>query len=75
MWGPTGALSMLDLRVWSALCATLREQLPSAPADDPELQRIGTRTVETTGYQLAELVWAADGGDKYLKLRAVERES
>lgn len=68
--GANRRLSMLDLRVWAALCGVLREQLPSAPPDDPELQRIDTRTVETTGYQLAEMVWAADGGDKYLKLRA-----
>jgi hypothetical protein len=68
--GANRRLSMLDLRVWAALCGVLREQLPSVPPDDPELQRIDTRTVETTGYQLAEMVWAADGGDKYLKLRA-----
>jgi hypothetical protein len=68
--GANRRLSMLDLRVWAALCGVLREQLPSAPTDDPELQRIDTRTVETTGYQLAEMVWAADGGDKYLRLRA-----
>jgi len=68
--GANRRLSMLDLRVWAALCALLREQLPSAPAEDPTLQRIDTRTVETTGYQLAEMVWAADGGDKYHKLRA-----
>lgn len=68
--GANRKLSMLDLRVWAALCGVLRGQLPSALPDDPELQRIDTRTVETTGYQLAEMVWAADGGDKYLKLRA-----
>ncbi|MBV9802610.1 MAG: hypothetical protein JO130_05445 [Solirubrobacterales bacterium] len=60
---------MLDLRVWAALCALLRRQLAEIPVDDPGLQRIDSRTVETTGYQLAEMVWAADGGDKYLKLR------
>lgn len=54
--GANRRLSMLDLRVWAALCGVLREQLPSTPADDPELQRIDTRTVETTGYQLAEMV-------------------
>ncbi len=71
MVGANRRLSMLDLRVWAALCGILREQLSNAPPpDDPELQRIDTRTVETTGYQLAEMVWAADGGDKYLKLRA-----
>jgi hypothetical protein len=68
--GANRRLSMLDLRVWAALCGVLREQLPSAAVKDPELQRIDTRTVETTCYQLAEMVWSADGGDKYLKLRA-----
>lgn len=68
--GANRRLSMIDLRIWAALCALLREQLPIASAADPELQRIDTRTVETTGYQLADMVWAADGGDKYLKLRA-----
>lgn len=52
--GANRRLSMLDLRVWAALCAMLGEQLPMAPPHDPELQRIDTRTVETTGYQLAE---------------------
>lgn len=68
--GANRRLSMLDLRVWAALCGLLREQLRTPPTDDPELQRIDTRTVKTTGYQLAEMVWAADGGDKYIKLRA-----
>ena len=67
--GANRRLSMLDLRVWSALCATLREQLPTE-LQDPTLGHPDLRTVETTGYQLAEMVWAADGGDKYLKLRA-----
>lgn len=67
--GANRRLSMLDLRVWSALCATLRDQLP-ADLEDPTLGHPDLRTVETTGYQLAEMVWAADGGDKYLKLRA-----
>lgn len=62
--GASRRLSMLDLRVWSALCATLHEQLPTVPSDDPTLANEDTRTVETTGYQLAEMVWAADGGDK-----------
>lgn len=68
--GANRRLSMLDLRVWAALCALLRERLSNTSAADPTLQRVDTRTVETTGYQLAEMVWAADGGDKYLKLRA-----
>ncbi len=67
--GASRRLSMLDLRVWSALCATLREQLPSE-LEDLTLGHPDVRTVETTGYQLAEMVWAADGGDKYLRLRA-----
>ena len=68
--GANRRLSMLDLRVWAALCGMLRAQLSSAPADDLTLANEDTRTVETTGYQLAEMVWATDGGDKYLKLRA-----
>jgi len=68
--GANRRLSMLDLRVWAALCAQLREQLPSIRVDDPELERISTRTVETTGYQLADRVFAEDGGDEYRKLRA-----
>lgn len=67
--GANRRLSMLDLRVWSALCATLREQLPGE-LEDPTLGHPDIRTIETTGYQLAERVWAADGGDKYIKLRA-----
>jgi hypothetical protein len=68
--GANRRLSMLDLRVWAALCALLRAQLPQPPAEDPTLANEDTRTIETTGYQLAEMVWAADGGDKYRKLRA-----
>lgn len=61
---------MLDLRVWAALRALLREQLPEPPADDPTLANEDRRTSETTGYQLAEMVRAAAGGDEYRKLRA-----
>ncbi len=60
---------MLDLRVWAALCALLREQLPTAPAEDPTLGHIETRTVHTTGYQLAERVYGDDGGKNYRLLR------
>jgi hypothetical protein len=60
---------MVDLRVWAALCAQLRQQLPpDLQPEAPELRDMATRTVETTGYQLAEAVWAADGGDKYRRL-------
>jgi hypothetical protein len=68
--GANRRLSMLDLRVWAALCALLREQLPELPADDPTLANEDTRTVETTGYQLAERVFAEDGGSEYRKLRS-----
>lgn len=67
--GANRRLSMLDLRVWAALCALLRERLPETEPDAPQLRDMAVRTVETTGYQLAEMVWAADGGDKYRKLR------
>jgi len=60
---------MLDLRVWAALCDVLREKLPSPPHDDLELQRADTRTVETTGYQLAEKVWSMESGKHYQLLR------
>lgn len=60
-------LSMVDLRVWAALCAMLREQLPAELAD-PTLADADVRTVHTTGYQLAERVWADDGGVFYRRL-------
>ncbi len=67
--GANRRLSMLDLRVWAALCAMLAEQ-----ADCADLERIGARTVETTGYQLADRVWAEDGGHQYrLLLRSLAR--
>lgn len=68
--GANRRLSMLDLRVWAALCALLREQLPELPPDDSTLANEDTRTVETTGYQLAESVFAEDGGSEYRKLRS-----
>jgi len=68
--GANGRLSMIDLRVWAALCARLRTQVPSPPATDPELQRIDTRTVETSGYQLAEMVYSDEGGVQWRRLRA-----
>jgi hypothetical protein len=67
--GASRRLSILDLRVWAALCALLREQLPAAPQDDPTLANADTRTVETTGYQLADMVFGEDGGHEYAKLR------
>ena len=67
--GANRRLSMLDLRIWAALCAELREKLPEQPADDPTLANEDTRTIETTGYQLAERVFAEDGGHEYRKLR------
>jgi hypothetical protein len=67
--GASRRLSMLDLRVWAALCAQLREQLPVVPQDDLTLANADTRTVETTGYQLADMVFGEDGGHEYAKLR------
>jgi hypothetical protein len=60
--GANRRLSMLDLRVWAALCALLSEQHSEPPAEDQRM------TVETTGYQLADRVWADDGGEKYRRL-------
>jgi hypothetical protein len=67
--GGSRRLSMLDLRVWAALCALLREQLPTPPVEDPTLDRSSTRTVHTTGYALAERVYGDDGGKNYRLLR------
>lgn len=67
--GASRRLSMLDLRVWAALCALLRQQLPQAPDDDPSLANADTRTVQTTGYQLADMVWSTDSGREYAKLK------
>ncbi|MGH2888027.1 MAG: hypothetical protein ACRDNJ_00210 [Solirubrobacteraceae bacterium] len=68
--GASRRLSMLDLRVWAALCALLREQTLRRPVeqDDEDLGHVASRTVETTGYQLAEMVFADDGGEKYRRL-------
>lgn len=72
--GANRRLSMLDLRVWAALCALLREQLPNLEADAAELRDLAVRTVETTGYQLADRVWGDDGGKSYrLLLRSLAR--
>jgi hypothetical protein len=68
--GANRRLSMLDLRVWAALCTQLHEQLPHIEPEAPELRDLAVRTVETTGYQLAERVFAEDGGHEYRKLRA-----
>jgi hypothetical protein len=67
--GANRRLSMLDLRVWAALCALLRDQLPQPPADDLTLSSADTRTVGTTGYQLADKVYGNDGGENYRLLR------
>lgn len=67
--GATRRLSMLDLRVWAALCALLREKLPTPPPDDPDVDRASTRTVETTGYELADMVYSEDGGKNYRLLK------
>ena len=60
-------LSMVDLRVWAALCAMLREQLREQ-LRDPTQDSAELRTVHTTGYQLADRVWADDGGWQYRAL-------
>ena len=67
--GAKRRLSMLDLRVWAALCALLREQVSRLPDDDPTLANADTRTVETTGYQLADMIYGEDGGKNYRLLR------
>jgi Replication initiator protein A len=68
--GASRRLSMPDLRVWAALCALLRAQTLRQPIEDEteDLGHIASRTVETTGYQLAEMVFADDGGQKYRRL-------
>jgi hypothetical protein len=66
--GGNRRLSMLDLRVWAALCALLSEQHSDPPAEDQRM------TVNTTGYQLADRVWGDDGGAQYrLLLRSLGR--
>ncbi len=67
--GASRRLSMLDLRVWAALCGMFHAQhLRATGAGDPDLGHADTRTVATTGYQLAERVWADDGGWPYRRL-------
>jgi hypothetical protein len=66
--GANRRLSMLDLRVWAALCALLNEQHDAPPTEDQRM------TVRTTGYQLADRVWGDDGGKSYrLLLRSLAR--
>lgn len=67
--GANRRLSMLDLRLWAALCALLRNQLPQPPIYDPTLSGADVRTVRTTGYQLADMVYSDDGGENYRLLR------
>jgi len=63
-------LSMLDLRVWAALCGMLHAQYLCATGEhEPDLHRDDIRTVGTTVYQLADRVWADDGGKSYRLLR------
>jgi len=72
--GGSRRLSMLDLRVWAALCALLRIQISDAVADDPTLDSATLRTISTTVYQLAGAVLSDDGGQTYHKLvRSLER--
>jgi len=68
--GANRKLSMLDLRVWAALCGMLHSQhLRTTGEHDPDLDRVSVRTVETTGYQLAERVFGSKGGDQWRSLR------
>jgi hypothetical protein len=64
----TGKLTMLDLRVWAALCAMLREQQPE-PLSDPTLGHPDLRTVQTTVYELADRVLGSEGGRQWQSLR------
>jgi hypothetical protein len=66
--GANCRLSMLDLRVWAALCGMLRDQLPDVDTEAPELRDMAVRTVETTGYQLSDRVFGQDGGNRYRRL-------
>lgn len=67
--GASRRLSMLDLRVWAALCGMFHGQHLRATGErEPDLGHRDARMVETTGYQLAERVWADDGGQKYRRL-------
>jgi len=67
--GASRKISMLDLRVWAALCGLLHTQHLSARGEqDPDIAHPLARTVETTGYQLAERVCADVGGTQYRAL-------
>jgi len=67
--GGSRRLKMLDLRTWAALCALLREQRPDLTPDAEELHDRRARMVETTGYQLADRVFATEGGRTWAQLR------
>ncbi len=70
--GAKRRLSMFDLRTWAALCGQLHAQhLRATGEHDPDLDRVSSRTVETTQYQLADLVMGRDalGGDHRRRLR------
>jgi hypothetical protein len=70
--GARRRLSMFDLRTWAALCGLLHAQhLRAAEEHDPDLGHADSRTVETTAYQLADLVMGRDalGGDHRRRLR------
>ncbi len=67
--GASRRLSMLDLRVWAALCGMFHGQhLRATGEHDPDLDSRVARMVHTTGYQLADRVWADDGGAPYRRL-------
>jgi len=67
--GASRKLSMLDLRVWAALCGMFGQQHLRAEAEhDLDIGHRDARMVHTTGYQLADRVWADDGGEKYRRL-------
>ena len=70
--GAKRRLSMFDLRTWAALCGLLHAQhLRATGEHDPDLGHADARTVETTAYQLADLVMGRDalGGDPRRRLR------
>ena len=66
---PTGAFRCSTC-AYGRRFVQLHEQLPHIEPEAPELRDLAVRTVETTGYQLAERVFAEDGGHEYRKLRA-----
>lgn len=70
--GAKRRLSMFDLRTWAALCGLLHTQYLRATGEHgPDLGHADARTVETTAYQLADLVMGRDalGGDHRRRLR------